>query len=391
MYYYCDELKLLSHRREPEAHDLEQIAHAYMDEFTVDQEEFESDLEMEGAERKYRSLGMLAIAGAIAVFGALVLINSLPEVGEVTAYTLYQDVDTSTTRGEKSNGSRRRVPSVAPPAMVLSRMKVLDTVYTTDSVYLDVNLTKQNVAVRFRNGKSHTFRISSGNKFIREGMSTPAGLFTVQNMVPMAISRQFNDARLHHWIGIQGGVGFHGLDGNGYYGYLGVRPSSHGCVRMAREEIAEMYKLVHPGALIMVHYGNPARMVAFCDVADTAGAIVIDSAAVYNRGLGKERLRALYEGRFWVDPGPRLVHLARQRVRWGMEIGESSRIPKQEMPRASYLDRPNAILRIPRPDRSRVETLRGDTYFALQRAADSTRKARQAAWKEEERRTDYRE
>jgi hypothetical protein len=286
-------------------------------------------------------------------------------------------------------GPRNKVPNIMPPAMVLSRMKVLDTVYTTDSLYLDVNLTKQNVTVRFRDGASHTFRISSGNRFIHEGMATPAGLFTVQNMQPMAISKQFNDARLHHWIGIQGGVGFHGLDGSGYYGNLGVRPSSHGCVRMSREEIAEMYKLVHPGALIMVHYGTPARMVSFCSPEDTAGAVVIDSAAVYNKGLGKERMRALYEGRYWVDRSPRLVHLAGQRVRWGMEIGELSRIPKQELPRASYIAGQAGRLRTWRPDRSGVETLRGNTYFALQQAADSSRKARHAEWKEEEKQTEF--
>jgi hypothetical protein len=164
-------------------------------------------------------------------------------------------------------------------------------------------------------------------------MSTPTGVFTVQNMTPMAISKQFNNAKLHHWIGVQGGVGFHGLDGSGYYGYLGKRPSSHGCMRMSREEISDMYNLVHPGALITVHYGDPARVIAFCDVVDTAGAELIDSSSVFNRKLGSQRLQSLLEGKMWVDPQPRLVHLAHQRLRWGMSMADARRIPKQEIPK----------------------------------------------------------
>lgn len=357
-----------------------------MDEFTVDPEEFEEQEEIETTEKKYRSLGVLGIVGMVAFLGTLMLVNALPEVGELTAYTIYDEHDSTGRRARQV-----KTLHVTPPPLVLSRMRLVDTIYTTDSVYLDINLKKQHVTVHFRNGGERSFRISSGNPYISQGMSTPTGIFTVQNMMPMAISKQFNNARLHHWIGIQGGVGFHGLDGSGYYGYLGVRPSSHGCVRMSREEIADMYKLVHPGAPIMVHYGNPARVIAFCDPADTSGALVIDSAAVYNRHLGKERLRALYEGRYWTDPKPRIVHLARQRVRWGMEIGEASRVPRQELPRTSFIRRPERFVHASRPDRAGVELLRGDTYFSIQHSADSARRAERAEWREEERKVDYRE
>jgi hypothetical protein len=239
----------------------------------------------------------------------------------------------------------------------MSCLRPLDTVYTTDSVYLEVNLDRQNVTVHRRGGESRSFLISSGTPYIREGMSTPTGIFTVQNMTPMALSRQFNNARLHHWIGVQGGVGFHGLDGTGYYGYLGKRPSSHGCMRMAKDQIREMYGMVHPGALIMVHDGSPARVVAFCDADDTVGAQVIDSAAVYNRNLGKERMQTLMSGRLWVDPQPRLVHLARQRFRWGMQMGDANRIPRQQIPETPSFSASRHLHHQIYRDRSHVGTL----------------------------------
>lgn len=339
-----------------------------------------ADVQPDAGARRYRTIGIVAIAGIAVVLVAGIFITSLPEVSAL-------EVDGVRSRLEPEV---LKVPPITAPEMVLSCMRILDTIYTTDSLYLDVNLTRQHVSVRFRDGGSRTFRISSGTPALREGMATPVGVFTVQSMQPMAISKQFNDARLHHWIGVQGGVGFHGLDGSGYYGYLGVRPSSHGCVRMSREEIAEMYKLVHPGALIMVHYGTPARVVSFCSMRDTAGATLIDSAAVYDRGLGRDRMRSLYEGRYWLDQPRRMVHLANQRVRWGLEIGDARRLPRQQVPRSSYISGARRMLQTgAAADLSFVEPLRGDAYRSIAAASDSVRKARHAELKEEEGRTEF--
>lgn len=293
----------------------------FEEETLIDEDSIDSEL---ARDARVRRIG-LGVSIAIACFlGGTFLVNT------VLRQSVSASLEQPAPHGVKGSG-------LPLPPLVLSRMKIRDTVYTTDSLYLDVNLSKQTVTVRFRDGSSRRFLISSGNPYIREGMSTPAGVFTVQNQVPMALSRQFNNARLHHWIGVQGGVGFHGLDGTGYYGNLGVRPSSHGCIRMSREEIAQMYNLVHPGAIILVHYGNPARVVGFCDAVDTVGAQVIDSAAVYDRQLGRDRLASLMDGTYWTAPTRRLVHLARQRFRWGMLVGDGARIPRQELPESPFL------------------------------------------------------
>jgi hypothetical protein len=285
-------------------------------------EEAETDLQQE---QRYRTAGIVGLVAVLALGGVLVLLNSLNRVDLLPASSIL-------ARSLGPSDSMDLASGLPPSPQVLSYLRPLDTIYTTDSVYLEVNLTRQDVTVHQRSGGSRSFLISSGTPFISEGMSTPTGIFTVQGMTPMAISKQFNNARLHHWIGVQGGVGFHGLDGSGYYGYLGKRPSSHGCMRMSREEISDMFRLVHPGALITVHYGEPARVIAFCDVGDTAGADLIDSNSVFNRKLGSERLKTLLDGRMWVDPQPRLVHLARQRLRWGMSMADARKIPKQQIP-----------------------------------------------------------
>ncbi|HVK38725.1 MAG TPA: L,D-transpeptidase [Candidatus Kapabacteria bacterium] len=321
-------------------------------------------------DRVYRMLGTVAIV-SIAFIGGLLVVLTGGADGSVVEAAEPGDGDTS---GMHSG--------VGPSRMVLGHLKLRDTVYTTDSVYLEVNLTKQNVTVHRRGEDPATFLVSSGNPYIREGMSTPMGVFTVQNMTPMALSKQFNNARLHNWIGVQGGVGFHGLDGSGYYGYLGVRPSSHGCLRMAREAIKTMYSMVHPGALIMVHGGDPARVVAFCEPRDTAGATLIDSASVFNRALGRERLTTLMEGRALLEPQPRLVHLAKQRLRWGMEIGRAARIPRQRLPETFSLAGADAILAAgvaDVADRPMLGRWRAD---ALRRAEEHVRSER-TAWRKE--------
>lgn len=263
----------------------------------------------------YRTLTLLILGGV--ALGVL-LVNSLTGGESATAGGF--------------DSAKMGWPGIPYSRTVMSRALYLDTIYTTDSIYLDVDLNRQNVTIHRRDGAARTFRISSGSRFVRDGMETPTGVFTVQNKVPLAISKQFNDAKLYNWVGIQGGVGFHGLDGTGYYGQLGVRPSSHGCVRMSREEIEVMYSMVHPGALILVHKETPARVVAFCAPNDTVGACVIDSAAVYDPRLGNDRLRSILRGNAWTDPRPRMVHLAGQRLRWGMAIGAAARIPRQHLP-----------------------------------------------------------
>ncbi len=299
--------------------------------------------------RSTRPAGIPALVTLVVCGAVLFVFNSVADTNVVTAPGLvgYGAIDAPAAASD----SGAHFSGVGPSNLVLRHTDVRDTVYTTDSVYLDVDLAAQSVTVHRRDGESRTFLISSGTPRLREGIATPTGLFTVQNKVTLAISHEFNDAKLYNWIGVQGGVGFHGLDGTGYYAALGRRPSSHGCIRMSREEIKAMYGMVSPGALIMVHDAPPARVVAFCTDSDTAGARLIDSAAVYDRTLGNERLERLYQGEYWRHPMPPLVHLAGQRLRWGMRIGQARRITRQQPPSESFQSRYATLLPEERADR----------------------------------------
>lgn len=318
-------------------------------------EKIETDLKVL-SENKSKTYNMRAIAilcvllssAGIAVFKPNTVSNLISGEGDKTAIS--RALNTSKTLVSEKNKTQHKAAkslaisdestnsknilysgvSLAP--LVMERLPIRDTIYTTGNEYLDVNLSNQTVTVINRDGTKNKFLISSGTPYISGGMATPSGIFTVQNKTPMALSKQFHNAKLHFWIGVQGGVGFHGLDGSGYYWNLGKRPSSHGCIRMARNEIKEMYSLVHEGSIIKVHNGEPARVVAFCDKSDTMNAILIDSASVYNRKLGLDRYNMLMKGEYWTNPIPRIVHKSPQRVRWGMPIGKAVEIPAQKLP-----------------------------------------------------------
>lgn len=340
-----------------------------------DASEREQDVMPATEERRYRAIGIVALLCIGAV--GLVLFSASNVVESHPVHRLHHPFVRTA-----ADSSITLLTGFSPSRLVLSHVRILDTIYTTDSIYLDVDLSRQHVTVINRNGSRASFPISSGNKSIKDAIATPTGVFTVQSKTPLAISKQFKNAKLYWWVGVQGGVGFHGLDGNGYYWNLGKRPSSHGCIRMAREDVQKMYGMVHSGALIRVHDGDPARVVQFCRPGDTLGALVIDSAAVHNRNLGRARFHSIMAGLYWTNPQPRLVHLAGRRFRWGMEIGQSSKIPTQKLPESMLL-RPLPMKRsMVVPDRSRPSTLDAWDLDAA-RIADSLDERDSATWEAE--------
>jgi len=147
-----------------------------------------------------------------------------------------------------------------------------DTAFVFGDRYMILDLKKQQVTLYVRDSANRIFNISSGNPYISEGMETPTGIFTIMSKSPLAISKQFNDAKLHSWMGINGNIGFHGLDGNGYYWNLGRRPSSHGCVRISREDGKKLYGLVPLGTPVFVVKGAPVIIPAFAKKNDAINA-----------------------------------------------------------------------------------------------------------------------
>ena len=59
------------------------------------------------------------------------------------------------------------------------------------------------------------------------------------------------------------GIGFHSIDGTGYYAHLGVRPSSHGCIRMKHDDAETLFRDSPMGTLVLATNGYSARTIAF--------------------------------------------------------------------------------------------------------------------------------
>jgi len=180
----------------------------------------------------------------------------------------------------------------------LNFARICDTVYVLGERFIEVNLTTQHATLRYRNGDSLRIPISTGHITSDGGIITPSGIFSIQSKSPEAISRQFGNTKMLSWVGFNYNVGFHGLEKDSYYRYLGQRPSSHGCVRTGREDVAELYKRVSEGDPVIVFDGDPARILTFADTLtfDTTSAYKLTSRT---KAIGKfmdERLRLLYNG-----------------------------------------------------------------------------------------------
>ena len=173
-----------------------------------------------------------------------------------------------------------------------------DTAFVFGDRYMILDLKKQQVTLYVRDSANRIFNISSGNPYISEGMETPTGIFTIMSKSPLAISKQFNDAKLHSWMGINGNIGFHGLDGNGYYWNLGRRPSSHGCVRISREDGKKLYGLIPLGTPIFVTKGDHVIIPAFASKDDkiTENDFLLSKRTPETVAFITTRLEEFYQG-----------------------------------------------------------------------------------------------
>ena len=74
----------------------------------------------------------------------------------------------------------------------------------------------------------------------RQGYYTPTGHFRPQSMQPMHYSKKYDNAPMPHSIFFSGGYAIHATP---HLSNLG-RPASHGCVRLAPEHAAHLYRIV---------------------------------------------------------------------------------------------------------------------------------------------------
>lgn len=141
--------------------------------------------------------------------------------------------------------------------------KVKDTLYTDADHILEVNLNEQKIYLHFRDGRIKSFLCSTGDPRLDKGVKTPEGIFIIQNKAQEVYSTQFDSTLMLNWMGFNFNIGFHALLGHSYYKYLGKRVSSHGCIRIKKEDSEYLYRIIKIGTPVFIHSGSSARVIAF--------------------------------------------------------------------------------------------------------------------------------
>lgn len=182
---------------------------------------------------------------------------------------------------------------------------IQDTIYTFKSSYLEIDLSRQTAYLHFAEAdkEPYRFKVSTGNPAIEKGVKTPIGLYVIQSKATFCRSKQFDNTALINWMGFNNGIGFHALEKSGYYRSLGRRPSSHGCVRVSREDSKEVFKYVVKGTPVLVHDGIPGVVVSFAQQGNNY------EKPDYNSLLSiiKNRSQALKDSTFAKTPLPKIV------------------------------------------------------------------------------------
>jgi hypothetical protein len=142
-------------------------------------------------------------------------------------------------------------------------MGIKDTVYTDKDSWLELRIDQQMLYQHWRNGKITSYPVSSGNKFLDRSIESRPGLFAIFVKEERHESSQYNNAEMFYFMPFNQGIGFHSLNGTGYYGNLGVRPSSHGCIRMRHDDVKRLFKDCAVGTIVLAHRGYTARTIGF--------------------------------------------------------------------------------------------------------------------------------
>jgi hypothetical protein len=204
---------------------------------------------------------------------------------------------------------------------------VRDTVYTLMPYYVEVNLSTQKGYLYSRTEPVKEFGLSSGTDNLKDGINTKPGLFVIQAKMEKWYSRQFDSTLMLNWMGFNWGIGFHSLQGNSYYKYLGKRKSSHGCVRLTREIAQELYEKIEEGTPVLVHEGHSAVNVAFGNPKDSFTYLNFVNLRYQ---LNKE-YNEMYAGKYFVSYNPKLLIDFNNVYQEGLPVGDSRQIMRNQI------------------------------------------------------------
>lgn len=221
---------------------------------------------------------------------------------------------------------------------------IKDTVYTDKDCWLELRINEQMLYQHWRDGRTEKYPISSGNKYAdAEALESRPGLFAIFLKIEHHQSTQFNSANMYNFMPFNQGIGFHAIDGTAYYANLGVRPSSHGCIRMKHQDAKKLFNDCPTGTLVLALKDYSARTVAFAPPG-------FKNAREYTKDDYKRMLALnlynLMNGRYYVEERERFVIDPKMIPVSGVYVSYDVRIPdKQVIPRSyiSFSELPDKV------------------------------------------------
>jgi len=208
-----------------------------------------------------------------------------------------------------------------------------DTVYTDKDHFIEVNLITQQATLYSRDGSEFHFPVSSGTKWVEEGMETNQGLFAIQWKAKKQYSVQFDSTVMLNWMGFNNGIGFHALQGKNYYKYLGKKNVSHGCIRVSREDAQFVYEKVEKGTPVLVHKENSAITIAFTSEGESYSQYSYSETYKQLR----KRQQLIYEGDYLISPNEKILVDEKNIYSSGLPIGNTELIPSIQNVRPATL------------------------------------------------------
>jgi len=213
---------------------------------------------------------------------------------------------------------------------------LLDTVYTDKDNWLELRIHEQMLYVHWRDGKIQKYPVSTGNKALDKGLESRPGLFAIFVKEEHHESSQFDNADMYHFMPFNQGIGFHSINGTAYYQHLGVRPSSHGCIRMKHEDVKKLFGDVELGTIVLAHRGKFSRTIGFAPKDYDVSAQDF-TPEQYKRMLA-ENLYNVLNGKYYVSDRKYFVVDPKIIPKQGVYIAYDREVPdKQEVPRPELI------------------------------------------------------
>ncbi len=256
----------------------------------------------------------------------VILISGLIQTGKAEVYK--QDNIPGNSEHGLKNKSKHEINFAALLANKEFSKNLRDTVYTDKDLWLELRIDQQTLYVHYRDGSVKRYPVSTGIPGASKSVESRPGLFAIFLKEEVHLSTQFSNARMNYYMPYNMGIGFHGLPGTGYYGSLGKRPSSHGCIRMRNEDVRPLFKQCDIGTLVLSHKGKSVRTVAFAPDGFSNDAELTKEDYIK---ITAYNLASLMEGKYFLHPPKRFILDGKILPRSGITVSSADVLPDKQL------------------------------------------------------------